>query len=155
MLYQTNITNLSSEELELVKQTYHLRKSLLCFTLIDLVINILNGVSIVNTSYYWINFILGLFIIFGMLGINKYNETQSKCYYIYLGLQIIGRLVFLLNIITNTLNFILNILLIFINVWIMKFLCTFVNNIKKLSEYDLEQLKSGWDGNQQIIIHTI
>ena len=133
MLYQTNITNLSSEELELVKQTYHLRKSLLCFTLIDLVINILNGVSIVNTSYYWINFILGLFIIFGMLGINKYNETQSKCYYIYLGLQIIGRLVFLLNIITNTLNFILNILLIFINVWIMKFLCTFVNNIKMVS----------------------
>ena len=46
-------------------------------------------------------------------------------------------------------------MLIFINLWIMKLLFTFVNNIKKLSEYTLEQLKSGWDGNQQIIIHTI
>ena len=155
MSYQTDLNMFSMDETELMLQTYNLRKNLLCFTLIDLCFNILNALSMTNLQLYWINFILGLFIIFGMSGINKYNKSLSNCYGFYLILQIIGRFVFLFNFVLNIFSFILMILMIIINIWILRLLFTFINNIKNLSNDALLQLNQGWNGKQQIIVTTL
>ena len=155
MSYQNDLNMFSMDETELMLQTLNLRKNLLCFTLIDLCFNIINGISMTNLHFYWVNFIFGIFIILGMSGINKYNKSLSNCYGIYLILQIIGRFIFLFNFILNIFSFILMILMIFINIWILKLLFTFTNNIKNLSDDALLQLIQGWNGKQQIIITTL
>ena len=80
MNYQPNVSInfLSVEETELMVKIYHLRNSLFCFCGIDLIFNILNGFLMINTSYYWSNFILGLIILFGFIGIKNYNPFHSQ-----------------------------------------------------------------------------
>ena len=130
--------------------TYSIKRTLVCIGFIDFFIQLLNGFSIIQTNdksilpYGYVCFGCAALILIGIYGINRYYKYISFGYGIYLFLQIITRCILLYFYRIDAFFLIFTLALIFINIWILKLLCRFVNNLKNLPESDLQELKNGW-----------
>jgi hypothetical protein len=131
--------------IETKEKLYHIRKILLCLGSVDLFLNLINGILMMNDfEYYFINFFLNVMIIFGLYGINKYNITYTNCYKYYNIVEIIGRcfVMFYLNI--NFYYFIVSIVSILINIYTIKLIINFGNELNKLNSEQIEDLNNNW-----------
>lgn len=156
--------NLHAEEEDLIKiNTYAIKRTLIFIAFIDLFIQLLNGFSLVtaqdndnsnstNSSndvndlhiYGYVSFGCAALILIGIYGINRYKKFISYGYGVYLSLNIISRLFLIFLFRLSFLTFIFSILVLFVNIWILKLLCKFTGNIKKLSQDNLHELRNGW-----------
>lgn len=132
-------------------QVYSVRRSLICIAILDFVLNFF---SIISSSqiddetqrnvgmYTYLG--VCLMILLGIVGINRYNKYLVYFYAIYLGLELVSRF-FLLFYFNWTIGaFIFLWLIIFINIWILKLICKYIDNLRHLPEDEIESLKSGW-----------
>lgn len=116
--------------------TWNLSRSISCFAGIDIFFYML------NMFYNPWACVAVLFPLYGYIGAKRYNNTMLYVYSIFIGLIIVGRIVFLYYLLKNNSNAsILNIISIIIEIWIMKILCKLINYIKGLTESELYQLR--------------
>jgi len=132
-------------------QVYSVRKSLICIAIIDFVLNFF---SIISSSqiddetqrnvgmYTYLG--VCLMILLGIVGINRYNKCLVYFYAIYLGLELISRFFLLFYFNWTVGAFIFLWLIIIINIWILKLICKYIDNLRHLPEDEIESLKSGW-----------
>ena len=132
-------------------QLYLVRKSLICIATLDFVLNFFLMLSSTTIEYETQRNIrtytyLGIcfMILLGVVGINRYNKCLIYFYAIYSGLELISRLVLVFYFSWNVFSFIFIWLIIFINIWILKLICKYIENLKKLPPDEIESLKSGW-----------
>lgn len=132
-------------------QLYSVRKSLICIATLDFVLSFFSMLSsttiedetqrnIGTYTYLGICFM----ILLGVIGINRYNKCLVYFYAIYLGLELVSRLVLAFYFAWNVFSFIFIWLIIFVNIWILKLICKYIDNLKKLPSNEIESLKSGW-----------
>jgi len=116
--------------------TWNLSRSISCFAGIDIFFYML------NMFYNPWACVAVLFPLYGYIGAKRYKNTMLYVYSIFIGLIIVGRIVFLYYLLKNNSNaLILNIISIIIEIWIMKILCKLINYIKGLTESELYQLR--------------
>tara|TARA_Y100000991_G_scaffold185298_1_gene149388 strand:- start:58 stop:558 length:501 start_codon:yes stop_codon:yes gene_type:complete len=132
-------------------QLYSVRKSLICIATLDFVLNffsMLSATTITDETQRNVGIYTYLAICFmillGVVGINRYNKYLVYFYAIYLGLELISRIVFSFYFSWNVFSFIFIWLIIFINIWILKLICKYIENLKNLPSNEIESLKSGW-----------
>jgi hypothetical protein len=137
---------------DLVKlKTYSIKRTLTFIAFFDFLIQIFNGVSFTTQTdnkdiqiYGYVSFACATLILLGIYGINRYYRYISYGYGVYLFLQIVSRLLLLIFYQLNLLTIIFSVILLFVNVWLIKLLCKFTNNIKSLPCDELQELKDGW-----------
>lgn len=139
--------------LETKENAYNLRKILLCIGGIDLFLNMINGILMMNDfQYYFINFLLNFMILFGLIGINRYNITYANCYKYYNIIEIIGRCFITFYVNVNLYYFIINCISIFINIYTIKLILNFGNELNKLNQQQIEDLQNNWKPIKRQII---
>jgi hypothetical protein len=132
-------------------QLYSVRKSLICIATLDFVLSFFSMLSATNIkdetqrnvgTYTYL--VICFMILLGVVGINRYNKSLVYFYAIYLGLELISRIIFAFYFNWNIFSFIFIWLIIFINIWILKLICKYIENLKNLPSNEIESLKSGW-----------
>ena len=140
----SSVTSLYNENNLQRSKAYQYCKTLKCICLIELFF------SLFNAMIYWPLIFNSLLILFGYLGISKYNSIASFSYGFYLTLSILGYVALFWYI--NTISGIFfNSVLIILNIWIFKLLCNFITILRNLNSEDLNELKDGWSP----IVHRI
>ena len=156
-LYDNVPTEIASESNIIKINTYSIRRTLIMVAFIDFIFQIINGFSFAldndndTLPLSYVSFTYAAFILAGICGINRYHSCSSKLYGVYIILRLISYLSFVFYYKLSLFGAIFFILIIILNVWIMKLLCKFLDNLNKLSAEDIDSLKSGWKPN----IHTV
>ena len=132
-------------------QIYSVRKSLICIATLDF---ILSFFSIISNSqiedatqrnigmYTYLG--VCLMILLGIVGINRYNKCLVHFYAVYLALELVSRFFLLFYFSWSIASFIFIWLIIFINIWILKLICKYIENLRNLPDNEIESLKAGW-----------
>ena len=156
-LYDNIPTGIASESNIIKINTYSIRRTLVLVAFIDFIFQIINGFSYAldhdneTLPLSYVSFTFAAFILAGIYGINRYHSCISKLYGIYIILRIISYTSLLFYYKLSIFGAIFFALIIILNLWIMKLLCKFSDNLSKLSAEDIDSLKSGWKPN----IHTV
>ena len=79
-----------------------------------------------------------LMILLGIVGINRYNKCLVHFYAVYLALELVSRFFLLFYFSWSIASFIFIWLIIFINIWILKLICKYIENLRKLPENEIE-----------------
>jgi len=141
-------------------QIYSVRKSLICIAILDFVLSFFSILSSSTISdetqrnvgmYTYLG--VCLMILLGIVGINRYNKWLVYFYAVYLCLELFSRFFMLFYFSWNLGSFIFIWLIIFINVWILKLICKYIDNLRHLPENEIESLKSGWKPSTYTVIY--
>ena len=132
-------------------QVYSVRRSLICIAILDFVLNffsILSSSQIEDETQRNVGMYtyLGvcLMILLGIVGINRYNKCLVYFYAVYLALELVSRFFLLFYFSWSIGSFLFIWLIILINIWILKLICKYIENLRHLPEDEIESLKSGW-----------
>jgi len=141
-------------------QIYSVRKSLICIAIIDFILSffsILSSSTISDETQRNIGMYtyLGvcLMILLGIVGINRYNKCLVYFYGVYLSLELVSRFFLLFYYSWNLGSFIFIWLIIILNIWILKLICKYIDNLRKLPENEIESLKTGWNPSRYTVIY--
>ena len=139
-----------NESNELVKmETYSARRTLLIFACLDFFFQMLNGIIFItdkdntNNIVSIVSFVCAFIILVGVYGIYKYEKSITDFYRFFLIFHIISILISLFFT-SNLVYYIFSFLIIILNIWILKILNKFTQNLETLNINDVEDLKSGW-----------
>lgn len=139
--------------IETKEKAYNIRKVLLCIGGIDLFLNLINGILMMNYyEYYFVNFLLNFMILFGLVGINRYDITYANCYKYYNIIEIIGRGLVMFYINVNFYYFTINLISILINIYTIKLINNFGSELNKLNKEHIEDLQNNWKPIKRQII---
>lgn len=139
-----------NESNELVKmETYSARRTLLIFACLDFLFQMLNGIIFVtdkdntNNIVSIVSFLCASIILVGLYGINKYDKSITEFYRFFLIFHVISIFISLFFT-SNLVYYVFSVLIIILNIWILKILKKFTQNLETLNTNDIEELKSGW-----------
>jgi len=141
-------------------QIYSVRKSLICIAIIDFILSFFSILSSSTISdetqrnvgmYTYLG--VCLMILLGIVGINRYNKCLVYFYGVYLSLELVSRFFLLFYYSWNLGSFIFIWLIIILNIWILKLICKYIDNLRKLPENEIESLKTGWNPSRYTVIY--
>lgn len=128
--------NLTIQNLSKIK-TFEYGRSLKCFCFLDIFLLVMNSLM------YWPLIFVALFPLIGYHGISNYEIFKTNFYSCFLILSTLARISYFWFF-EYVSSYVLNLLGIVVNLWILKLLYKFITNIRNLQKQDLKDLREGW-----------